>query len=168
VTPGARPQGTAASTSAAKRATADTFFCDTSVLVAAADLRHVHHAPSAALAQRATRATAFCSAHTIAEVHATLTSAGYRERFRSADVTDVIAQIRANFTAISLSVAEYYAAVQDALARGAVSGQVYDVLHLRAAEQSEAETIYTWNIKHFRALASAGLAGRIREPAAEP
>jgi len=44
------------------------------------------------------------------------------------------------------------------------SGQVYDALVLRCAERAEVETVYTWNLGHFRAIAWAEMVGRIRTP----
>jgi hypothetical protein len=41
---------------------------------------------------------------------------------------------------------------QQAAARGFVSGRVYDALLLQCAAKVKAETIYTWHLKHFRAI----------------
>jgi predicted nucleic acid-binding protein len=142
----------------------DSFFCDTAVLVAAADLRHVHHEASVAVVRTASRKWAFCSAHSVAELYATLTSQAYRNRLRSADVLDVVKQVRALFTAVALTATEYFATVEDAVARGLHSGQIYDALHLAAAAKVDAATIYTWNLKHFHALAPGRIAERIRSP----
>ncbi|MBI4546207.1 MAG: PIN domain-containing protein [Gemmatimonadetes bacterium] len=146
------------------RGAGDTFFCDTAVLVAAADLRHAHHAASVAVVRTASRTRAFCSAHSVAELYATVTSPAYRDRLRPADVADILKQVRALFTAVALTAAEYFATVEDALARGLRSGQIYDALHLAAAAKVDAATIYTWNLKHFQALAPARIADRIKTP----
>jgi predicted nucleic acid-binding protein len=142
----------------------DTFFCDTAVLVAAADFRHVHHTASVALVRVAKPKRAFCSAHTVAELYATLTSSIYRDRLRHADVAEVVKQVRTLFTVVALTAAEYFAAVEDAATRGLRSGQIYDALHLAAAAKVDVATIYTWNVKHFRALAPARIVGRVRTP----
>jgi predicted nucleic acid-binding protein len=149
---------------AAGGAAEPTFFCDTAILVAAADLRHVHHRASVAVVRTASRKRAFCSAHSVAELYATLTSSVYRDRLRSADVLDIVKQVRKLFTAVPLTAAEYFGVVEDAAARGLQSGQIYDALHLAAAAKVDAATIYTWNVKHFRALAPAPIAERIRAP----
>jgi predicted nucleic acid-binding protein len=141
-----------------------TFFCDTAVLVAAADLRHVHHRASVSVIRGASRETAFCSAHGVLELYATLTSSVYRDRLRPADVSEVVKQIRRLFTVVALTGTEYFGVVEDAIVRDLRSGQVYDALHLAAAAKVDAATIYTWNLEHFRALAPARLADRIRTP----
>jgi predicted nucleic acid-binding protein len=46
---------------------------------------------------------------------------------------------------------------------GFASGRIYDALLLRCAAKVKAQTIYTWNLKHFRAVAPE-LAGRMRTP----
>ena len=150
---------------AAKRTSStETFLCDTSVLIAAADLRHTHHTASIAVVRTATKAHAFCSAHTVAEVYATLTSAAYRGRLRSADVGDVLDRIRRTFTVIGLTPTEYFAVTQDGLARGAQSGQIYDALHLAAAAKADVGCVYTWHVKHFQALAPASIVDLIHTP----
>lgn len=57
-------------------------------------------------------------------------------------------------------------AIEQAAARHAVSGQIYDALILAAAERSNAEVIYTWNVEHFRRVASASITPRIQPPPA--
>ncbi len=146
------------------RGAGSTFFCDTAVLVAAADLRHVHHGASVAVVSGASRERAFCSAHSVAEVYATLTSSVYRDRFRLADVAEVVKQVRALFRVVSLTAVEYFRTVEDAVTRGLRSGQIYDALHLTAAAKANASVIYTWNVKHFQAIASASIAQRVRTP----
>jgi hypothetical protein len=47
--------------------------------------------------------------------------------------------------------------------RGFTGGRVYDALLLSCAPKAKAQTIYTWNAKHFQAIAPE-LAGRIRTP----
>jgi len=53
--------------------------------------------------------------------------------------------------------------IQKAAESGLTSGRVYDALRLRCAAKVQAQTIYTWNVKHFQAIAPA-LASRIRTP----
>lgn len=142
----------------------DTFFCDTAVLVAGADRRHVHHAASLAVVRTARKDTAFCSAHTIAELHAVLTSSAYQGRLRDADVSDLVTQVERTFTVVGLTASDYFATIRDALARDIHGGSIYDALHLAAAMKADATRIYTWNVKHFRALAPGHLVDRIQSP----
>ncbi|GAC1639669.1 MAG: hypothetical protein NVS9B14_20930 [Candidatus Acidiferrum sp.] len=47
--------------------------------------------------------------------------------------------------------------------RGIAGGRVYDALLLQCARKSKAEIIYTWNLKHFQAIAP-DLTKRMRTP----
>jgi hypothetical protein len=58
---------------------------------------------------------------------------------------------------------EYYKTIEQAAARGFLSGRVYDALLLQCAAKVKAETIYTWNLRHFRAI-RPDAAGRMRTP----
>lgn len=148
----------------AKRPAPSTFLCDTSVLVAAVDRRHIHHEASIAIVGLATPTIAYCGAHAIAEVYATLTSNVYQSRLREADVSDVLDSIERTFTVVDLTTADYFAIARKGLMRRMQSGQIYDALHLAAAAKVDVDNIYTWNVKHFRALAPAPLINRVATP----
>jgi len=66
-------------------------------------------------------------------------------------------------TLVSLSPAEYFAGIQDVSSRGFTGGRVYDALRLACAAKCKAQTVYTWNLKHYQSLAPA-LASRIQTP----
>lgn len=53
---------------------------------------------------------------------------------------------------LALSEDEYCDAIQQSAGRGFVSGRIYDALLLRCAAKVKAEVIYTWNVKHFKAI----------------
>ena len=72
-------------------------------------------------------------------------------------------EVRARLSAIALDADEYYETIREAADRGLTSGRIYDALLLRCAAKANAETIFTWNLKHFRAIAPS-LAERIRTP----
>lgn len=74
-----------------------------------------------------------------------------------------VKEIRDRLTPIALNEDEYFAVIQRAAESGFVSGRVYDVLLLACAAKAKAHTIYTWNLKHFQAIAPE-LADRIRTP----
>jgi hypothetical protein len=52
---------------------------------------------------------------------------------------------------------------KQAAVQGFTSGRVYDALLLRRAAKAKAQTIYTWNLKHFQAIAPE-LSDRIHTP----
>ncbi len=143
-----------------------TFFCDTSVLVAALDAAHPHHAPSLSLVSTARRERAFCAAHTLAELYAVLTAAPPPRRRPAPDVLANVQHAASVFTPIALNPGDYQWVLQRVAAHNVRGGQVYDALILKAAERAGAATIYTWNFRHFSQIAWPTVAGRLRIPGA--
>jgi predicted nucleic acid-binding protein len=74
-----------------------------------------------------------------------------------------VEEVRKRLTLVSLNEDEYFETVQKTAEQGFTSGRIYDALLLRCAAKVKAQTIYTWNLKHFRAIAPE-LATRIRTP----
>ena len=72
-------------------------------------------------------------------------------------------ELRERLALISLDEAEYLTAIQGCVDRSFAGGRVYDALLLGCAGKSKAQTIYTWNLKHFQLIAPE-LASRIRTP----
>jgi predicted nucleic acid-binding protein len=141
-----------------------TFFCDTSVLVAASDTIHRHHSASLALIATARPNRAFCAAHTLAELYATLTATPPPRMRRTADVLANVDHAASVFTAVPLDLDDYRWVLRHAAAIGVRSGQFYDALILKAAERSGAAAVYTWNVPHFTRVTWPAMAGRIRTP----
>jgi predicted nucleic acid-binding protein len=140
-------------------------FCDTSVLLAAILEQHVHHARSLAVVRRLNKRTAACALHSLAEVYATLgqiPTAGPRPA--PSDVRAAVADILHVFTPVALATKDYNVVLDRLAASGISGGRVYDALILQCAAKVAATTIYTWNIKHFKALASPDLLPLIHEP----
>jgi predicted nucleic acid-binding protein len=140
-------------------------FCDTSVLLAAVYEQHQHHARSLAVVRPLTKETASCALHSLAELYATLGKLpGSGPRPRPSDVRAAVGDILRVFTPVTLTARDYVLVLDQLAALGVAGGQVYDALILRCAARAKATTIYTWNIKHFRALATSELFPLIREP----
>jgi predicted nucleic acid-binding protein len=75
-----------------------------------------------------------------------------------------IERMQQNTTMITLDGGEYFDTI-DALSRRGMTGAViYDALILACARKVRAERIYTWNLRHFRAVAP-DLAAKIMTPA---
>ena len=74
-----------------------------------------------------------------------------------------VGEIRQRLALVSLDSEEYFATIRNAAAQGITGGRVYDALLLGCAAKSKAQTIYTWNLKHFQLLAPH-LGDRIRTP----
>ncbi|MBS0537089.1 MAG: twitching motility protein PilT, partial [Proteobacteria bacterium] len=72
-------------------------------------------------------------------------------------------EVHKRLTGVSLSADEYCESIRETTERGIAGGRIYDALLLQCARKCKAETIYTWNLKHFRAIAP-DLAKRIQTP----
>jgi hypothetical protein len=79
-------------------------------------------------------------------------------------VRAAVADIMAVFTPINLTQKDYRLVLDHLAAIGIAGGQVYDALILQCAAKVRATVIYTWNMKHFRAVATPEIAPLIREP----
>jgi predicted nucleic acid-binding protein len=141
-----------------------TFFCDTTVLFAASDAGHVHHARSLALVTKATPARAFVAAHSLAELYATLSSAPAPRMRRVDHVLEAVEHVAEAFSPVTLGLDDYLWVLRRAAATGSRSGRVYDCLILKCAERAKVDDVYTWNVGHFTSVAWPEMAAKIRTP----
>ncbi len=138
-------------------------FFDTSVLVAAFRSAHIHHTPSIQRLSKAYKHHSACGLHSLAEFYLVTTALPVRPMILPEQAVLFLADIRTRLSLVSLTADEYFAAIQNVAANGFAGGRVYDALLLACAAKCGAETIYTWNLKHYQAL-SPELASRIRTP----
>jgi predicted nucleic acid-binding protein len=138
-------------------------FFDTSVMIAAFWGDHADHDASLRVFVKANRETGACGIHSLAEVYATMTALPIRPILAPEQVFLFVQQVVERLTTITLDQAEYLHAIRELSDRGMAGGRVYDALLLACARKSQAETIYTWNVKHFREIAPH-LRERIRTP----
>lgn len=138
-------------------------FLDTSVFVAAYEDTHPHYAPSLDLLSRADKQGYFCAAHTLAEIYSVLTRLPLRPRVSPEDAMLFLSDVLERVSLVTLTEAEYIETLETAAAAGITGGQIYDALLARCAIKTGAETLYTWNIRHFERVAPE-LAGRVRTP----
>lgn len=125
-------------------------FFDTSVLIGAFWRGHPHHQASLKRLSDANRRKSACAMHVkgvIPPDQALL----------------FVQEVRDRLTIVALTDEEHYSTIEQAAALQFISGRIYDALLLRCAAKVKAETIYTWNLKHFRAISPA-LARRIQTP----
>ena len=139
------------------------FFFDTSVLVAAVSVQHVHHAASLAVYLSANKTQAGCAAHSLAEMYATLTRLPGKQQMSCEQTLLFLDEIRDRLKMVVLDSEEYYSVIRDVAGEGIAGGMVYDALIARCAIKARAETIFTWNIDHFRRLGPE-VAKRVRTP----
>jgi predicted nucleic acid-binding protein len=138
-------------------------FLDTSVLVAAFWGDHPDHDSSLALFTKMRPQTGACGIHSLAEVYAVMTALPVRPLLAAEQVYLFVEQIPERLTIIALQQTDYLKTIRELADRRLASGRIYDALLLACARKSRAETIYTWNLKHFRQLAP-DLTDRIRTP----
>jgi predicted nucleic acid-binding protein len=136
---------------------------DTSVLVPTFLGDHEHHEASLDAFLRFGKRQACCAAHSLAEVYATLTRMPGKYRVSCEQAMLFLAEIRQRLALVALDEEEYYATIEQASALGVMGGTVYDALLARCALKARAETLYTWNVKHFQQL-GLEVIKRIRTP----
>jgi predicted nucleic acid-binding protein len=79
------------------------------------------------------------------------------------DVLRFVQDLERRLVPIALDAQEYLETIEKTAARGLTSGKIYDALLLACAAKSQAQIIYTWNLKHFHSIAP-DLADRIQQP----
>lgn len=139
------------------------WFFDTCVLIPTFLEDHEHHESSLKAFLKADNRSACCGAHSLAEVYATLTRLPGRHRLAGEQVLLFLENIRERLTLVTLDPEEHFAAMRQAAAAGIVGGAVYDALLAHCALKARAETIYTWNVRHFQQMAPE-IARRVKTP----
>jgi predicted nucleic acid-binding protein len=138
-------------------------FFDTSVLIGAFWRGHPHHRASLKLLSGANKRKSACAMHTLAEVYAAMTALPVKDLIPPDQAMLFVQEVRDRLTLVTLTGEEYYTTIERAAALQFIGGRIYDALLLRCAAKVKAQTIYTWNLKHFRAISPA-LASRIQTP----
>ncbi len=138
-------------------------FFDTSVLVAAVLEEHEHHQPSFLAVSKANRSSAFCAAHNLAEVYATLTRYPGKQPLSADQALLTLSVFENRLTIVALEAREYLVAIRRFAAMGITGGTMYDALIAACALKAEVDVLYTWNIGHFMLLGDE-VAGKVRTP----
>jgi predicted nucleic acid-binding protein len=138
-------------------------FLDTSVLVSTFYGDHEHHQPSIDLFLRYKKNEGCCAAHSLAEVYSTLTGMPGKERASGDEALLFLANVREHLTIVTMNQEEYLKAIEAASAVGIVGGGIYDAVLGHCALKAKAESIYTWNVQHFKRLGPA-FTGRVKTP----
>ena len=74
-----------------------------------------------------------------------------------------LGDVRERLGLITLSELEYFKVLEDAATAGIVDGTTYDAIIAQCALKAGVQTIYTWNVKHFKRLGE-NVAARVRQP----
>jgi predicted nucleic acid-binding protein len=138
-------------------------FLDTSVLVATFYDGHEHHKSSFELFVNQEKGRGCAAAHSLAEVYSVLTGMPGKERASGDEALLFLGNIRDRLTIVSLDPEEYFRVVEAAAATGVTGGGIYDAILGHCALKAKAESIYTWNVRHFTRLGE-DFAGRVKTP----
>lgn len=141
-------------------------FCDTSVLVAGSATAHPHFSRAVVILQDVAngKVRGYCASHSLAELYSALTNLPVQPRITPTEASAMIARnVRAIFKTIDADAAAYEKAISASVARGLSGGAVYDALLIECARQAQVDRIYTFNVRHFLALAP-DLSDRIAAP----
>lgn len=126
-----------------------TGFFDTSVLVPVFYADHFHHRASLELFVQFHQTNGCVGAHSLAEVYSTLTRMPGKHRISAEQAMLFIDSIRERLSVVSLDGDEYADALGSSAALGIVGGTIYDAILAHCAVKAKAETIYTWNARHY-------------------
>ena len=124
-------------------------FFDTSALVPVFYGDHVHHEASFRRFLQFDRTTGCCGAHSLAEVFSTLTRMPGKHRISGEQAMLFVESVCERLSLVSLNGEEYVRALGAAASLGIVGGGMYDALLAHCALKAEAETIYSWNARHY-------------------
>jgi predicted nucleic acid-binding protein len=127
-------------------------FLDTSVLVAVFYGDHPHHAPSLDVFTRFGKKEVACAAHSLFEVYSVLTRMPGRHRLGGEQALLFIGNVQERLTMVALTADEYAKTLQTFADLGVVGGAIYDALLAGCALKSQAETLFTWNLRHYAQL----------------
>ena len=142
-------------------------FFDTSVLVAASSGDHPQYTQAFAALQRSAKKQdkGSISVHSMAEVYSALTRMPVVPRIHPIEASRIITHnLLTHLEVVSLDKSDYLDALQMVRDGGWAGARIYDALILCCAIKSDAERIYTFNLRDFRALASPLLQQKLCAP----
>ena len=99
----------------------------------------------------------------MAEVYSTLTRMPGRHRISGEQAMLFIGSIRDRLSIIALSGDDYADALQASASLGIVGGGIYDAMLAHCAIKAKAQSIYTWNARHY-ALCGREVVKLLRTP----
>jgi predicted nucleic acid-binding protein len=131
------------------------FLADTNCIVAAVRSRHMHHsAATSELTRRLNEGQVMLvAAHSPVEAYSVLSRLPPPERVSPADALSTIQQSvidRAEIVALDAN--SYVAFLRQASERSVAGGRIYDAVIAACAVHAGADTVLTFNERHFRPL----------------
>jgi predicted nucleic acid-binding protein len=142
-------------------------FLDTSVLLAAVLEKHADHDRAFPVFERVLdrQDEGFVSSHGLAELYANLTK--LPPPFRHSPEQALLSleeNVLKHFRISSLTGRDYSTLIREAALAGIQGGAIYDAVLLKSAAKPDVERIYTFNRKHFQAVAPKNMVSRIFSP----
>jgi predicted nucleic acid-binding protein len=138
-------------------------FLDSSVLVATFYGDHQHHDTSIALFSRLKTSSGCTAAQCLAEVYAVATGMPGRNRAAPGETLLFLRDVRERLAIVTLDDDEYFHALKSTAEAGVSGGTLYDAVIAQCALKARAQTIYTWNVRHFQ-LCGHEIASRVKMP----
>ena len=127
---------------------------DSNVLIAAVVEGHIHHTPSASLLLSEPVGSFAVTAHSFAEMYATLTkhAGGGPYRWTTQQALTAVTEIASRTQLIGLSPVQMLDAVCAFAKQGGIGARLYDYTIGEAVMAAGLERLITWNTAHFRSL----------------
>ena len=97
------------------------------------------------------------------DLYSVLTGMPGKDRASPDEALLFLSDVRERLTTVALDETEYIKAIEEAAGGGICGGTSYDAIIGRCALKAKAETIYTWNARHFNRL-GADVASRVKTP----
>ena len=141
-----------------------TLFLDTSILVPVFLADHPHHAASLRAFLRCAHASAFCAAHSLAEIYSTLTRLPPPHRATAQQAALFLDGVCERLSPVSLNADEYRDVIRQASLSGIAGGAIYDYPIFSCALKVNANPFYTWNLRHYSRF-DAELSAIVQSPA---
>lgn len=129
------------------------WFLDSNVLIAGAYEDHDRFEIASDILDAAKAGQlAMTSAHALAETYAILTSLPRPSRFSPDEASRYIGDVVVYLKISALGAKDMAQLLTGLAGSGVAGGRVYDAVHARTAVKAGADTIVTWNEKHFIGL----------------
>jgi predicted nucleic acid-binding protein len=142
-------------------------FLDTNVLIAASVRQHPHFARADAVLQRCVNLEdeGIIHFHSVLEFHSAITQLPKGLAVPPAHVSTLLSDGLLPFVrCVTLPPTEILAVQKRAGELSLVGGGIYDLFHLAAAVNENADRLYTFNTSHFRELAEPRFVDKIVAP----
>lgn len=124
---------------------------DTNVIVATLIVEHLHHRPSVTFIAAVDPGQTVIAAHSFAEAYSTLTRPALGFNLDPARARDALDRVAGQFAVVALSAQQTLDAIRRFSAIG-IGPRLYDYLIGATGIRYGADTIVTWNTRHFAGM----------------